>query len=661
MPRRSAFILRHRFASDIPGKWPAAPNLVGRRESSYFERMKTNAAASPAHQPQRARWPATLFPIVLLLAGLPLFAVAADKDAKAPADAQAKPEDSAKKPAVRVLVLKGSYVDYPASPDIDPMSLFLGGLEKPGSFFDLCEKIDSLAKDDGVQHVLFDLSSPALHLNLAQLSEVSRHVQKLRDAGKRTFAWLENVSTIHYAVASACDTILMTDLGILDLPSLSLTSLHFHDAMELLGAKASFVRTGDFKGAVEPFTLSEMSPELRSHYQQMLASMNDALVGRICAGRKLNRDQFRKVQSDRLFTPAVAQQARLVDVIVPFGSQRDNIAKLIGEEVTWTEPQRAKPKQLSFFELMGKLMGGSQERKPSKPAVAVLHLDGQILDGEREIPGMIVSGPMVKTIGALQGDENVRAVVVRINSPGGSATASEAVRAALEKLAKKKPVIVSMGNLAASGGYWISCLGRPVYAEPETITGSIGVFALKLSFGPFLKKIGVKVESVTLDESASAMSFDRMWTAAEQERMQGLVGDIYEKFLKLVAASRKLKVEQVSPIAGGRVWSGTQANKLGLVDKLGGLDDALAAASSEAGLESGYQVIHRPQQKNIFELFDLFGESAEEIKGALSPTAKQWLREAGFDLSVPLNLVRDSLSGQPPKVWLLAPIEMVIR
>src|SRR5207245_11445276 len=135
--------------------------------------------------------------------------------------------------------------------------------------------------------------------------------------------------------------------------------------------------------------------------------------------------------------------------------------------------------------------------------------------------GMLVSGTAVKAIEELASDDDVRAVVARINSPGGSATASEAIRAALEKLARKKPVVISMGNMAASGGYWISCVGRPVYAEPETLTGSIGVFALKLSFGQFLKKIGLKVESVTLDESAGAMAIDRGWTAAEQERMQG--------------------------------------------------------------------------------------------------------------------------------------------
>ena len=590
-----------------------------------------------------------------------IFALGAGSFSVAAADAVPEAKSKSKTPAVRVLVLKGTYTDHSSGPEADPISMLFGGLEKPASFFDLCEKIDELARDDEIQHVLIDLSSPTLRMNLAQLSELERHIHKLREAHKRTFAWLENADTVHYTIASACDTVLMTDLGSLDLPSLSLMTLHFRDAMELLGAKASFVRTGDFKGAVEPFTLSEMSEPLRAHYKEMLVSMNDALVEQICAGRKLNREQLRRIQSDRLFTPSAAVAAELVDGVVPFGTSRASVARLIGQEVSWVEPPKSGPKQLSFFELMGRIMGGAQERRANKPAVAVLHLDGQIVDGERDLPDRLVSGPTVKAIRELESDENVRAVVARINSPGGSATASEAIRAALEGLAAKKPLVVSMGNMAASGGYWISCLGRPVYAEPETLTGSIGVFALKLSFGTFLKKIGIKMESVTLDESAGAMAPDRGWTPNEEQRMQGLVNDIYDRFLNLVAKSRKLKTEQVSPIAGGRVWSGVQAQKLGLVDTLGGMDEALAAVAREAGLDPGYDVIHRPGKKNFFEVFDLFDESTDNIRSALSPAAAQWLREAGFDLSVPLQLVRESLSGRVQSIWLLAPTELVIR
>src|SRR5438477_2114370 len=310
--------------------------------------MNANAAVWRSGRVLGTLLSATVFFHALFLAYVPIRAAEAAeaaKDAKAAADSPT--QAGARKPAVRIVVLKGAYADNPSAPEAELMSLLLVGLEKPGSFFDLCEKLDRLAGDDEIQHVLFDLSSPTLRLNLAQLAELARHVAKLRDAGKRTFAWLENADTIHYAIASACDTILMTDLGSLDLPSLSLMSLHFRDAMELLGAKASFVRTGDFKGAVEPFTLSEMSDQLRSHYREMLLSMNDALLDQIGAGRKLSREQLRKIQSDRLFTPAAAQQAKLVDLVVPFGAARENVARLIGQEVAWVEPQKARPKQLS--------------------------------------------------------------------------------------------------------------------------------------------------------------------------------------------------------------------------------------------------------------------------------------------------------------------------
>jgi len=470
----------------------------------------------------------------------------AERGAKrAAAKAEAREEAEKTKPAVRILVLKGVYEDNPATPGLDPFSLLSGDLDKANSFSALCEKIDDLAEDDEIQHVLLDLSAPDFKMNLAQLSELGRHIHKLRAVKKRTFAWLETADKAHYMVACACDTILLADIGMLDLPSLSMATLHFRDAMDLLGAKASVARVGDFKGAVEPFTLSEMSEGLRAHYKTMLTSMNDALVEQIAEARKLDREQVRKLQAERLFTAGAAERAHLVDQLAPYGGMREAVAKVLGQEVAWVLPAKAQTKQLSFFDLMGKLLGGAQETQLEEPALAVLHLDGMIVDGENEKKGLLVAGPIVKAINELQADTNVRGVVVRINSPGGSATASEAIRRALEKLAAKKPVAISMGDLAASGGYWVACLGRPIYAEPGTITGSIGVFALKLSFASLLKKIGLRVENVTLDDSATAMSFERDWSPAEQQKMQEFVEDLYDKFLKRVAESRKMKVEAV--------------------------------------------------------------------------------------------------------------------
>ena len=564
------------------------------------------------------------------------------------------------RPTVRVISLKGNYADQPGSPGLNTLSLLTGNLDRSASFPDLIAKLDELSNTASIQHLFLDVSSPTLHMNLAQLAELDRHIAKARKAGKTTFAWLENAENVHYSIAASCDKIIMAELGTLDLPSLSMTTMHFKDAMDLLGLDASVARTGNFKGAVEPFTRPTMSPELRTHYLEMLTTMNDAFVSRMARGRKLSVEQIRRLQADRLYTASAAKQAGLVDAISASGAQREAVAALLKGDPAWIEPKKTEGKQLSFFELMGKIMGNTPEAASGKPAIAVLHVDGQIMDGETDFPGAIVAGPMVKAINELRTENNIRAVIVRINSPGGSASASEAIRSALAKLAKRKPVFISMGDMAASGGYWISAIGRPIYAEAETITGSIGVFAMKLSAASLLKKIGVHVEQVALDESAGAMSFDRAWTAGEQQRVQALVEDVYTQFLRVVAASRKLKEEDVGALASGRVWSGAQALKYKLVDRLGGLDDALQAAAREAKLESGYDVVHRPKQRNIFEAFELFGDSREEVK-LLAPGLKTLASSAGFNFAVPLCLLHESLAGTTPRVWCLLPTEFVIR
>jgi protease-4 len=389
--------------------------------------------------------------------------------------------------------------------------------------------------------------------------------------------------------------------------------------------------------------------------------MNDALVGQVARGRRLDPARIRGLQGERLFTPKTALEAGLVDRVAASGTRREVLHELLGTAVEWIEPQPKPPKPPSLFELMSGILGGAPERKGQSPAIGLLHLDGQIIDGAQEMPGMIVSGPTVKTIEALATDSRIRGVVVRINSPGGSATASEAIRRALESLAGEKPVVISMGSLAASGGYWITCIGRPIYAEPGTLTGSIGVFALKLSFGDLLKKVGLNLESVTLDESATTMSLERPWTPAEESRFQSFVDDIYSNFLERVAESRGLTMEAVEAIAGGRVWSGVQARELNLVDHAGGIGEAVAAVAEEAGLDPGYSVIHYPRPKSVFELLGLFEQPGEAIRWRPDPATLRLLREAGFDLATPSMILRESLRGGAPRAWLLAPNEWMIR
>lgn len=573
----------------------------------------------------------------------------------------------ATRPTVERLVLSGSYADLVGPTEIDPVSLLMGdGAARRKSFYKLCDQIDELAKNEKVSHVVFDLSSGSLDVNLAQLDELLRRVARLKQSGKKLAAWMESASPTHLAIAAGCDHVAMSDFGGIDMPSKSLQSIFYRDAMDLLGVKASVVRAGNFKGAVEPYLNSAMSEHLREHYREMLATMNDAEISLIAKGRGLTTDKVRELQKQRFLLPAEGLASGLVDELAPTGSLKTTLGRWAGENPEWIEKGGSTRKEMSLFELMGKMMSGgsSSTSRVRKPSVAVLHLSGTIIDGSRTSGGSIVSGPTVKAIRELADDEKVKAVVVRINSPGGSATASEAIRQALLELEKKKPVVVSMGDVAASGGYWVSCIGVPVYAERGTLTGSIGVFSMKLSFGSLMKRVGLHVENIALDEAANAFATDRGWNEEDQEKLQKTIDDVYTRFLSLVSTSRGIEVEKLQDLAGGRVWSGTQAKQNRLVDEIGGLDDCLAVVAKKASLDE-YDVVHRPQVSSGLDLSALLGDGdTEELRAiGISTEAVELLARRGLSISVLQTLLRDCLnsSQQRPTIWAIGPADLSIR
>lgn len=569
---------------------------------------------------------------------------------------------------VRLLELSGLYVDQVQPMSFDASSLLLGGESlKQKSFYRLCKYLEDLGNEKEVAHVVFDLSDAGLDMNPAQLDELARRLEKLKATGKELYAWLENPSNVHLSLAASCDHVALADFGGVDMPSSSMQSMFYRDAMEMFGVHASVVRAGDFKGAVEPFLQHQMSDHLRQHYTDMLSSINDAQVDRIARGRALTVAQVRELQKMRLLLPEQALAKGLVDRLAPYGAMKETINDMIGESLEWTKPKAAPKREMSMFELMGRLMSGDKKSaaKAKEATVAVLHLSGAIEDGKKASPGAIVSGPMIKAIEELADDELVKAVVVRINSPGGSATASEAIRRALSDLAKKKPTVVSMGEMAASGGYWISCIDQPVYAEKGTVTGSIGVFSLKISMGSLFRRIGVHVESIALDDAAKWDAIDRPWSEHDMKLMQGFVDDVYSKFLKLVSKSRDLPLEELEDLAGGRVWSGTQAKQHKLVDEIGGLDDCLAAVAKKAKLEK-YEVIHRPVIKTGLDLLELFGEedpSDIELSNLLSSSTMQTLTRQGLDIGVIQVLLHSALNRTHavPQVWALCPNDLRVR
>ena len=583
-------------------------------------------------------------------------------------EAEAKAKAEAAKLQVQLVTLGGTYEDIVGANEFDPTSLIIGG--SPGkrrNFYKLCELLEETAKNPKINAVVFDLSDADLGLNLAQLDELLRRLSSLRKSGKKVGAWLESAESAHLAVAAGCDHVAMADLGGVDMPSKTMQSYFFRDAMDLLGLKASVVKAGNFKGAVEPYVNATMSEHLRRHYLEMLTSMNDAQVSMIARGRGLTTEKVRELQKQRLFIPAEALAAGLVDELAPFGTMKATMNRWVGGETSWVEAAAKPKKEMSVFELMGKVMSGGPDKatKVSEISIAVMHLSGAIVDGKKESPGSIVSGPTVKTIQEIGRDDKIKGVVVRINSPGGSATASEAIRQALAELAKKKPTIVSMGEVAASGGYWVSCLGVPVYAERGTLTGSIGVFSMKISFGTLLKRVGLHMENIALDEAASAFAPDRGWNEDDQAKLQKTIDDVYGRFLKLVSESRGIPVEKLQDLAGGRVWSGSQAKAAGLVDEIGGLDDCLAAVAKKAGIEK-YEIVHRPNVSAGLDLSVLFGDSDASTRLAslgVSREALALLGQAGLRTGVIDLFLREAIGGASgrPTVWALAPDELSIR
>ncbi|MCR9244703.1 MAG: signal peptide peptidase SppA [bacterium] len=566
---------------------------------------------------------------------------------------------------VPYLKIAGSYQDLPEM-GFDPTALLMGGGgPKPKPFFQLLEILDDLAKAPESE-VLLDLSS-GIGLNLAQQREVERAMDRLLAAGKRLVCYLENPGITTYQIAAQCDHVVIADMGGLDLRSPAMSVMHMKDALDLLGVQVEVTRVGEFKGAVEPYMRSSISEHLRKHYEAMLTSMNSDIVRRIAKGRMIPAAEVRAAQAQRMFTAREAKAAGFVDRIVPWtGAKRAFEVVRGGDTLEFVNVGPKKKKQRrDIMSLLTSMLRATKEEKIEDPQVVVMHLSGQIVDGNSPNPGMMVSGVAAKKLDELAENELVKGVVIRINSPGGSATASEEIRLAIERLAAKKPVVFSMGELAASGGYWITTIGRPILAEVGTITGSIGVFGMRMQPGPLMRRIGLHTDIVRLDDGPLMDAMDRPWSDEARARIQGFVDEVYDRFLAHVGRSRGMATEAVDKIAGGRVWSGQQAVENGLVDAIGGVDDALAMVRKEAELGDDVEVLHVPKPKSfadslfssIFEARIAAAAGASARTEVLRLALADWLRHTEL-----FGVLREALTGHgKTRIYAMMPAGLRVR
>lgn len=437
----------------------------------------------------------------------------------------------------------------------------------------------------------------------ATLKEVRAALERFKESGKPVKGYLTYATTKNYYLASAADELTLDPYGLILMPGLSTQPMFLANAFEKYGIGVQVTRVGKYKSAIEPFTRENMSPESREQMQKLLDDLWTELVGDMAGARQLDATQVQTaVDSEGIIHPQAALEAKLVDRVAYRDEVIDGMRELTGDAddgETFKQITIADYSKIAKDILPAPAKVEGQESSGSGK-VAVVYAEGDLVDGEGEEPGEIGGTRFARELRELRQDDSVSAIVLRVNSPGGTASASEAIQREVRLATAVKPVIVSMGSYAASGGYWISTHGDRIFAEPTTITGSIGVFGVQFDVKKLANDFGLTFDVVKTGKLADMLTVTRPKTPEEMAVFQRLVDRIYGEFIDRVVDGRGLEREFVEEIAQGRVWSGTEAKNLGLVDEIGGLDAAIKHAAGAAGLKS-YRLVEYPRKKEFAE------------------------------------------------------------
>ena len=470
----------------------------------------------------------------------------------------------------------------------------------------LTRTLRAAARDKRIAGVLLTgaLSPSGYGSGYAALKEVRAALQEVRAAGKPVKAFLSSASTRDYYLASAASEIVLDPYGMLLMPGLAARPMFYAGAFEKFGIGVQVTRVGKYKSAVEPYTRRDLSPENREQLEMLLGDLWTDLLADIAGSRGVTPAAIQQlVDAEGLIRADAAKAAKLVDRI----AYRDEIIAELKNETgrPGANEPFAQIKLADYMEVAAEpglaLKAGASQSVSRSGCIAVVYAEGEIVDGEAE-QGYVGGTNFSRELRRLRQDDDVKAIVLRVNSPGGSAAASEEIQRELRLAQEVKPVIVSMGAYAASGGYWIAAYGERIFAEPTTITGSIGVFGIFFDVEKLTANLGLTFDSVKTGKMADALTITRPKTDQELAVMQRMVDWTYAQFIDKVAEARKLDRAKVEEIAQGRVWSGKSALDLGLVDELGGLDAALRHAAHRVGLGSKPRLEEFPRKKDFSEV-----------------------------------------------------------
>ena len=571
-------------------------------------------------------------------------AAAAKEAAKAPAAATEKSDkDAAAKETKKVRLahirIEGALPESPGQ-----VSLFgdLGSdLRKT------LARLEKAADDKNVAGVVLEVDAA---VGRGKLNEIRAAIKRVRSSGKKVHCYLESAMGPQYLVASACDEIVLPELGDVMIPGVRGEFAFYKDLLGKLGVEADFVHIGDFKGAAEPYTRDSLSEPVRKNMTALIDDLYDDMLATIAADRGLKVDEVRKLVDQGLLMATDAKASGLIDRIAYADEFRESLKEQYGaDKLVYVENYAKAKVDADFSGPMGMMKffqtvfgGPTSGSGTAGPKLALVYAVGPIMTGEGQAgfsgEQSIGSTSLVKALKEAADDENVKAIVMRVDSPGGSALASDLIWRQMEAI--DVPIVVSMGDVAASGGYYISMGADRIFAEPGTITGSIGVVGGKLALKGMFDKVGIATESIARGANSGIFSSTEKFTDGERQLIEKMMHDVYGQFTAKAAAGRKMKLADLEKLAGGQVYTGRVAKRNGLIDEIGTLHDAIAAAKRLAGLDANqkYELKILPKPENPLEqLFgaDLDAEKEARLRmlrdvGVLAPELSGALRHAAM-------------------------------
>ena len=496
----------------------------------------------------------------------------------------------------------------------------------------ICERIAKASKDSSNKAIFIygSLEDSIFPLSYAQIAELRNALQVYKNSKKNVIAYLENPSMRDYFFASCATKIYLNPFGSVDFKGLGGNSVFFGNALKKYGIDATVVKVGKLKSFGEMFTSDKMSESVRANYMELLESVWSSVSQKIATSRGLSLDVLNRIASEKAMLSAKESlEAKLVDKLAYKDEVIAEMRKLVGKQNTTFA-------QASILDY--------PEDSPVNPSskIAVIYMNGDIVETATR-RNVIDSATYCNLIRTIRNSDEYSGAVVRINSGGGSAYASELIRRELELLSKKIPVVVSIGSAAASGGYWIATAGKEIVADSESITGSIGVFSLMFSAEKFAGNFGITFDAVKTAPMADIGTITRSPTSLEIDRIQKHTDEVYERFVELVAKSRKLSTERVKEFADGRVFSGTTAKKLKLVDSIGGLEYAIERVK-KLGASKNSGIAEFPQRDAFVEFVEKLapvvgGEFAKSklIKSIIDTAEKTKELKSGVYARVPFD------------------------